>query len=107
MPVCRSFSSWNREDLDEAIPLWERLSNLKGTDLPGDRVYGTKKLRACLTQRGAAFTIPPKKNLREPWEYDRERYRRRSAVERFFCRLKDFRYESRKQYEAGLLPSPA
>ena len=91
MPVCLSFSAGNQEDFDEAIPLRDRLSNLKGANLLGDRAYGPKKLRAYLTQRGAAFTIPPKKNLREPWEYDRKRDKRRSAVERFFCRLKDFR----------------
>ncbi len=90
-PVCLSLSAGNREDFDEAIPLLERLPSLKGTDLLGDRAYGTKKIRVYLTQRGAAYTIPPKKNLREPWEYDRERYKRRNVVERFFCRLKDFR----------------
>lgn len=35
--------------------------------------------------------IPPKKNRREPWDYDRELYKRRNEVERCFLRLKHFR----------------
>ena len=35
--------------------------------------------------------IPPKKNRREPWDYDRELYKRRNEVERYFLRLKRFR----------------
>jgi len=35
--------------------------------------------------------VPPKSNRLEPWEYDREMYRRRNEVERLFRRLKGFR----------------
>ena len=34
---------------------------------------------------------PPKKNRVDPWEYDREIYKRRNEVERLFRRLKGFR----------------
>lgn len=91
LPICLSLSAGNREDFDEAIPLLELLPNLEGANLLGDRAYGTKKIRTYLTQQGAEYTIPPTKNLREPWEYDHERYKRRNVVERFFCRIKDFR----------------
>jgi transposase len=37
------------------------------------------------------MAVPPKKNLRHPWEYDRELYKRRNETERFFRRLKGFR----------------
>lgn len=86
VPVIQSLCAGNRKDFDEAIPLLGQLP-----DLEGDRAYGTKMIRAYLTMRGAAYTIPPTKNLREPWVYDRERYKRRNVVERFFCRIKDFR----------------
>ena len=33
----------------------------------------------------------PKSNRKEPWEYDRDLYKRRNEVERFFRRLKAFR----------------
>ena len=91
VPVSLSLSAGNREDFDEAIPLLEQVPDLEGSNILGDRAYGTKKIRAYLTERGAAYTIPPTKNLREPWVYDRERYKRRNVVERFFCRIKDFR----------------
>jgi transposase len=49
--------------------------------------------RARLTSGELRFNpaVPPKKNLKHPWEYDRERYKRRNERERFFRRLKGFR----------------
>ena len=35
--------------------------------------------------------VPPKSNRLNPWEYDREMYKRRNEVERLFRRLKGFR----------------
>jgi transposase len=35
--------------------------------------------------------VPPKKNRKEPWEYDTELYKRRNEVERFNRRIKEFR----------------
>ncbi len=35
--------------------------------------------------------VPPKKNRVDPWEYDKELYKRRNEVERFFRRIKRFR----------------
>jgi transposase len=35
--------------------------------------------------------VPPKNDRLEPWEYDREMYKRRNDVEREFRRLKVFR----------------
>jgi transposase len=35
--------------------------------------------------------VPPKSNRREPWEYDRELYKKRNQIERLFRRLKGFR----------------
>jgi transposase len=35
--------------------------------------------------------VPPPKTRLEPWEYDREMYKRRNEVERLFRRLKGFR----------------
>ena len=34
---------------------------------------------------------PPKQNRLDPWEYDRDLYKRRNEVERLFRRLKGFR----------------
>jgi transposase len=35
--------------------------------------------------------VPPNPNRLNPWEYDRELYKKRNEVERFFRRLKAFR----------------
>ena len=35
--------------------------------------------------------VPPESNRREPWDYDRELYKKRNQVERLFRRLKGFR----------------
>ena len=35
--------------------------------------------------------VPPLRTRLDPWEYDRELYKRRNEVERLFRRLKGFR----------------
>lgn len=40
---------------------------------------------------GLTPVVPPKSNRKEPWEYDRELYKRRNEVERYFRRLKAYR----------------
>ena len=35
--------------------------------------------------------VPPNERRLQPWEYDREMYKRRNQVERLFRRLKGFR----------------
>ena len=40
---------------------------------------------------GFVPVVPPKKNRKEPWVYDKVLYKRRNEVERYFLRLKRFR----------------
>ena len=56
-----------------------------------DRAYSGKKMRETAGQLGYEPLVPPKKNYKEQWDYDKELYKRRNAVERFFRRLKAFR----------------
>ena len=35
--------------------------------------------------------VPPKKNCKSPWLYDKQLYKQRNLIERFFLRLKRFR----------------
>lgn len=44
-----------------------------------------------LEQEGIQPVIPPKRNRREPREYDRELYKARHLVENLFARLKQYR----------------
>ena len=56
-----------------------------------DRAYEGDEARAVAKKQGFTAVVPPKRDRREPWEYDRELYRRRNEVERLFRRLKGFR----------------
>jgi transposase len=56
-----------------------------------DRGYDSDEVRAFIRKRGAKPVIPPKKNRKVKFRYDRALYRTRNRIERFFCRLKDFR----------------
>jgi len=40
---------------------------------------------------GAKAVIPPKSNRKQQREYDKEQHKNRNLVERFFCRIKQFR----------------
>jgi len=48
-------------------------------------------MRALAQSLGHQPVVPPKSNRLEPWEYDRELYKRRNEVERLFRKLKGFR----------------
>ena len=56
-----------------------------------DRAYEGDNMRAMAKELGYASVVPPKKNRIDPWEYDKELYKRRNEVERFFRRIKRFR----------------
>ena len=49
------------------------------------------KTRALAISNGHEPIVPPKSNRKDPWEYDKEKYKRRNVVERLFRRLKEFR----------------
>jgi transposase len=56
-----------------------------------DRAYESDETRLLVRLTGHEPIVPPKKNRRQPWEYDKETYKRRNVVERCFRRLKEFR----------------
>ena len=56
-----------------------------------DKVYDANHVLEYLAQRNIQAVIPPKANRAEQREYDRHVYKDRNLVERFFCRLKQFR----------------
>lgn len=65
--------------------------DISGSHILADKAYGAASIRKYITEQGGEYTIPPRRNLREPWEYDRERYKHRNVIECFFNRLKAFR----------------
>lgn len=84
-------SAGNVDDCKQAIPLLKQLPDLKGCNILGDKAYGAKEIREYLQSQAARYTIPPKVNTKQPWPFDKETYKRRNVVERFFNRLKEFR----------------
>ncbi len=62
-----------------------------GTKLLMDRAYVGNPTRGLAVELGYEPVVPPLRSRKEPWEYDRELYKRRNEVERLFRRLKRFR----------------
>lgn len=56
-----------------------------------DKAYEGDETRQLALELGFIPVVSPKSNRLEPWEYDREMYKRRNEVERLFRRLKGFR----------------
>ena len=44
-----------------------------------------------IVEGGSAAVIPPKSNRRVQRDFDHQQYKHRNLIERFFCRLKQFR----------------
>ncbi len=57
----------------------------------GDKAYDTDTIINYIIERGAYVVIPSRKNRKIQREYNKEVYKARNRVERFFNRLKNFR----------------
>ena len=60
-------------------------------ELVADKGYDSKALREWLEDRGTTAVIPPRKNRKVQYDYDKAVYKQRNVIERMFCRLKDWR----------------
>ena len=56
-----------------------------------DRAYEDDKTIALAKSHGFHPVVPPKKNRKLPWFYDKQLYKQRNLIERFFLCLKRFR----------------
>ncbi len=56
-----------------------------------DKAYDAASLIEIITQMDASAVIPPRENRQEPRAFDMHQYQHRNLIERFFCRLKQFR----------------
>ena len=56
-----------------------------------DKAYEDNITRDLAVKQGFVPVVPPKSNRKKPWEYDKEVYKHRNEVERFFLRIKRFR----------------
>ena len=53
--------------------------------------FGANETRELAVKQGFVPVVPPERNRKNPWEYDKELYKRRNEVERYFLRIKRFR----------------
>jgi transposase len=60
-------------------------------ELVADKGYDSQALREWLEGRGTEAVIPPRKNRKIQYLYDKAIYKQRNVIERMFCRLKDWR----------------
>ena len=56
-----------------------------------DKAYEGENIRRKAVEKGYSPVVPPKSNRTDPREYDKERYKQRNEIERYFLRLKRFR----------------
>ena len=89
-PVAFLLSPGNDNDSTHAMELMG-MTDIMGSNLLGDKAYGTKDILAYIREHGAVVAIPPKSNTREPWPVDYYLYKERHLVECFFQKIKWFR----------------
>jgi len=89
--VTFSLTPGSAHDAPEGLTLLDSIDCGDGAVLLMDRAYEGDNVRAKAVERGYVPVVPPKKNRRTPWEYDRVLYKRRNEIERLFLRIKRFR----------------
>ena len=89
-PIDFLLSPGNDNDSVDAIDLLEK-TEIKGSNILGDKAYGTKEILEYISSKDATYTIPPKRNAVNPWDVDWYTYKERHLVECFFEKIKWFR----------------
>ena len=56
-----------------------------------DKAYCGSNVREKAISKGFIPVVLPKTNCKNPWGYDKEMYKQRNQIERYFLRLKRFR----------------
>ena len=90
--VSFSLSGGEARDSPEGIALLDRITRIPEQKyILMDRAYEGENMRGKALEKGYSPVVPPKSNRKDPWEYDKERYKHRNEIERYFLRLKRFR----------------
>ena len=72
--------SGNDHDSKYAVPLLSQI-DIKGRNIPGDKAYEAKAIRAYIDSQDLAYTIPLKGDINDPWAVDWHTYKERHLVE--------------------------
>lgn len=87
-PLRLALTAGQRHDLIKAHDL---IIDLAFDFVIADRSYGSQDFLDEIARSGAQAVIPPKKNAKEPRDYDKWRYRERHLIECFIGKIKHFR----------------
>jgi transposase len=88
-PIAFVLTGGQVADCTADAALWRRLPACDV--LHGDKGYDANAIRRQIEARGALANIPPKVDRKWKRCFSPFLYRNRNAIERMFCRLKDFR----------------
>jgi transposase len=88
--VSFSLSPGNAHDAEPGRELL-KATPLQASFVLMDKAYEGEETRQLVLDLGMTPVVPPKSNRVEPWEYDKEMYKKRNEVERLFRRLKGYR----------------
>ena len=86
-----SLSPGHASDHTEGIKLLGHTPLARRTRVVMDRAYCSHVMRHIIRLKGCVPVVPPKSDIKKPWRYDRELYKRRNEIERLFHHLKNFR----------------
>ena len=90
--VTFSLSPGQAHDAPEGRQLLNRLGQQHDNpSLIMDHAYEGNETRQLALALRFIPVVPPSASRLDPWEYDREMYKRRNEIERLFRRLKGFR----------------
>ena len=87
-PLRLALTAGQRHDI---IKAHELIIDLAFEFVIADLSYGSQDFLEEIARSGAQVVIPPKKNAKEPRDYDKWRYRERHLIECFIGKIKHFR----------------
>ena len=67
-----------------------------------DNGYDSNQIRTKLKDKSITPVIPPKSNRKETITYEKDKYRLREKIERFFSRLKQYRHMRHAMRSLGI-----
>ncbi len=88
-PVRLDLTPGQTNDCKPALDLLADLEN--GAVLLADKAYDTEAIRSFAADKKAWANIPPRKNRKGKFVFNKWLYKQRNLVERFFNKLKNYR----------------
>ncbi len=88
LPLCFILTAGARHDVTQAPAL---IAGYTCNTVIADAAYDSDAFRADIVDQGSVPVIRPRKNRLEDRPYDKDLYKLRNVIERFFHRLKQYR----------------